>query len=49
MILECKLEQVARLEDFTVIKLKNVVLCDIKAQFVLHRGDIMSQLLSPAD
>jgi hypothetical protein len=38
-----------RFEFFTAVAMKNVVFCDIKPQFVLHKKDVLSPLLSPAD
>jgi hypothetical protein len=37
-----------RFEVFTAVTMKNVVFCDIKPQFVLHRRHITAPLQSPA-
>jgi hypothetical protein len=38
----------ARFEVFTAVTMKNVVFCDLKTQFVLHRRHITSPLQIPA-
>jgi hypothetical protein len=39
---------IVRFEVFTSVTMENVVFCDIKTQFVLHRTHITSPLQSPA-
>jgi hypothetical protein len=38
-----------RFEIFTAVTMKDVVFCDIKTHFVLHRRHISSPLQSPAN
>jgi hypothetical protein len=36
-----------RFEVFSAVTMKNVLFCDIKTQFLLHRKHITTRLLSP--